>query len=93
MGTEKSGLNFTGRSCRDSRSSERSEDRAGGSQVRSGLQRLLLLPLSPDPGSAETSSENVLPALSPYKPACSLLSFQSVHLNVSGSREWNALFG
>ena len=66
MGTERSGLNLTGRSCRDSKSSERSEDLAGGSQVRSGLQRLLLLPLSPDPGSAETSSENVLPALSFY---------------------------
>lgn len=65
MGTEKSGLNLTGRSCRDSKSSERSEDRADGSQVRSGLQRLLLLPLSPDPGS-ETSSENVLPALTFY---------------------------
>ena len=66
MGTEKSGLNLTGRSCRDSKSSERSEDLADGSQVRSGLQRLLLLPLSSDPGSAETSSENVLPTLTFY---------------------------
>ena len=66
MRTEKSGLNLTVSSRWDSKSSERSEDLAGGTPLRSGLERLLLLPLSPDPASTETSSENVLPALTSY---------------------------
>ena len=50
MGTEKSGLNFIGRSCRDSKSSERSEDWAGGSQVRNGGDRDLGVAFQMHPG-------------------------------------------